>query len=156
MFSPFSCVWLCVTPWLVAHQASLSMGFSRLEYWSGLPFPPPQDLKWGKISNVLKGKYFTKCNLGASLVVQWLRIRLVMQGTPIWSLVMVDTRRRQWHPTPVLLPGKSHGRRTLVGYSPRGCKELDMTEQLNFCLTKWNCIIIPPGIFTTGYKMFDD
>ena len=90
MFSPFSCVWLCVTPWLVAHQASLSMGFSRLEYWSGLPFPPPQDLKWGKISNVLKGKYFTKCNLGASLVVQWLRIRLVMQGTPIWSLGWED------------------------------------------------------------------
>ena len=30
-----------VTPWTVAHQASLSMGFSRQEYWSGLPFPPP-------------------------------------------------------------------------------------------------------------------
>ena len=29
--------------------------------------------------------------------------------------------RRQWHPTPVLLPGKSHGRRSLVGYSPWGC-----------------------------------
>ena len=32
------------TPWIVAHQASLSMGFSRREYWSGLPFPPPGDL----------------------------------------------------------------------------------------------------------------
>ena len=30
-------------PWTVAHQASLSMGFSRQEYWSGLPFPPPGD-----------------------------------------------------------------------------------------------------------------
>ena len=30
-------------------------------------------------------------------------------------------RRRQWHPTPVLLPGKSHGRWSLVGYSPWGC-----------------------------------
>ena len=30
-----------VTPWTVAHQASLSMGFSRQEYWSGLPFPSP-------------------------------------------------------------------------------------------------------------------
>ena len=29
------------TPWTVAHQAPLSMGFSRQEYWSGLPFPPP-------------------------------------------------------------------------------------------------------------------
>jgi len=33
-----------VTPWTVACQASLSMGFSRQEYWSGLPCPPPGDL----------------------------------------------------------------------------------------------------------------
>ena len=37
-------VWLFVTPWTVAHQAPLSMGFSRQEHWSGLPFPPPGDL----------------------------------------------------------------------------------------------------------------
>ena len=37
-------IWLFVTPWTVAHQAPLSMGFSRQEYWSGLPFPPPADL----------------------------------------------------------------------------------------------------------------
>ena len=42
------------------------------------------------------------------------------------------SRRRQWHPTPVLLPGKSHGRRSLVGCSPWGLEELDMTEQLHF------------------------
>ena len=40
--------------------------------------------------------------------------------------------RRQWHPTPVLLPGKSHGRRSLVGCSPWGPEELDMTERLPF------------------------
>ena len=40
--------------------------------------------------------------------------------------------RRQWHPTPVLLPGKSHGRRSLVDYSPWGCKESDTTERLHF------------------------
>ena len=39
---------------------------------------------------------------------------------------------RQWHPTPVLLPGKSHVRRSLVGCSPWGCEELDMTERLPF------------------------
>ena len=39
-----SCVWLFVTPWTVAHQAPLSMGFSRQEYWSGLSCPPPGDL----------------------------------------------------------------------------------------------------------------
>ena len=36
--------------------------------------------------------------------------------------------RRQWHPAPVLLPGKSHGWRSLVGYSPSGCYESDTTE----------------------------
>ena len=34
----------CVTPWTVAHQASLSMGFSRQEYWSRMSFPSPEDL----------------------------------------------------------------------------------------------------------------
>ena len=37
------CVRLFVTPWTVAHQAPLSMGFSRQEYWSGVPFPSPGD-----------------------------------------------------------------------------------------------------------------
>ena len=41
---------------------------------------------------------------------------------------LVKARRRQWHPTPVLLPGKSHGRRSLVGYSSWGRQELDRTE----------------------------
>ena len=39
---------------------------------------------------------------------------------------------RQWHPTPVLLPGKSHGRRSLVGCSPWGHYESDTTERLHF------------------------
>ena len=39
-----SCVWLFATPWTVAHQAPLSMVFSRQEYWSGLPFPIPGNL----------------------------------------------------------------------------------------------------------------
>ena len=41
-------------------------------------------------------------------------------------------RRRQWHPTAVLLPGNSHGWRSLIGCSPWGCEESDMTEQLHF------------------------
>ena len=41
MLSHFSCVQLCVTLWVVAHQASLSMGFVRQEDWSGLLCPPP-------------------------------------------------------------------------------------------------------------------
>ena len=39
-----SCVHLCATPWTVARQAPLSIGFHRQEYWSGLPFPPTGDL----------------------------------------------------------------------------------------------------------------
>ena len=38
---------------------------------------------------------------------------------------------KKWQPTPVFLPGKSHGQRSLAGYSPWGCKELDTTEQLS-------------------------
>ena len=45
------------------------------------------------------------------------------------------SRRRQWHPTPVLLPGKSHGPRSLVGCSPWGREESDTTEQLHFHLS---------------------
>ena len=39
--------------------------------------------------------------------------------------------RRKWQSTPVFSPGKSHGQRSLAGYSPRGCKESDTTERLN-------------------------
>ena len=41
-------------------------------------------------------------------------------------------QKRQWHPTPVLLPGKSHGWRSLVGCGPWGCEESDTTERLHF------------------------
>ena len=39
-----SCVRLFATPWTVAYEAPPSLGFSRQEYWSGLPFPSPRDL----------------------------------------------------------------------------------------------------------------
>ena len=41
LLSHFSHVQLCVTPWTAAHQATPSLGFSRQEHWSGLPFPSP-------------------------------------------------------------------------------------------------------------------
>ena len=43
--------------------------------------------------------------------------------------------RREWQPTPVFLPGESHGQRSLVGYSPRGHKESGTTERLTFSLS---------------------
>ena len=45
--------------------------------------------------------------------------------------VQEDPWRRKWQPTPVFLPGEFHGRRSLVNYSPRGCKELGITQRLN-------------------------
>ena len=48
-------------------------------------------------------------------------------GFSFW--VRKNPWRRKWQPTPVFLPGKTHGQRSLVDYSPWGCKELDTTEQ---------------------------
>ena len=50
----------------------------------------------------------------------------------IKTISIGQCRRRQWHPTPVLLPGKSHGWRSLVGCSPWGRYESDTTERLHF------------------------
>ena len=102
-----------MTPWTEAYQAPPSLGFSRQEYWSGVPVPSPDGLHryvlW--LPQKLSGKE-SACSTG---------------------------QRRQWHPTPVLLPGKSHGWRSLVGCSPWGRKELDTTEQLHFHFS-FSCI----------------
>ena len=54
----FSRVQLFATPWTAAHQAPLSIGFSRQEYWSGLPCPPPEDLPDPGIS-YMASRFFT-------------------------------------------------------------------------------------------------
>ena len=72
-------------------------------------------------------------------------------------------QRRQWQPTPVLLPGKSHGQRSLVGCSPWGCEELDRTERLHFhslekemathsTVLAWRItgMVEPGGLLSTG------
>ena len=51
------------------------------------------------------------------------------------NMTQLSDWRRKWQPTPVFLPGESHGQRSLVGYSPWGCKESDTTEQLHFHLS---------------------
>ena len=58
--------------------------------------------------------------------------RCLLLGKKSYDQPRQHTRRRQWHPTPALLPGKSHGWRSLVGCSPWGWEESDMTEQLHF------------------------
>ena len=56
---------------------------------------------------------------------------------PAFCMMYSAYRRRQWQPTPVLLPGQSHGRRSLVGCNSWGCYESDTTEWLHFHFSLW-------------------
>ena len=68
----------------------------------------------------------------ASLMAQWVKNLPVVQETWVQSLGQEDPlATREWLPTPVFLPGESHGQKSLAGYRPKGCKELDTTEQLS-------------------------
>ena len=58
--------------------------------------------------------------------------RSLRRVLPDLLMCTLPVRRRQWHPTPVLLPGKSHGPRSLVGCSPWGRYQSDTTERLHF------------------------
>ena len=86
MLRHFSCVLLCVTLWTVAHQAPLSMGFSRQESWSGLLFPSPGNLPNPRIEPAslrfpaLAGRFFSTSATWASLVAQ-----LVKNPPAVWE-----------------------------------------------------------------------
>jgi len=95
------------------------MGFSRQEYWSGVPLPSPDVIIDLTISLECRG---LPCGLvGKKICLQFRR-----PGFNPW--VRKIPRRRKWHPTPVFLPGEFHEQKSLEGYSPGGCKESDMTE----------------------------
>ena len=64
----------------------------------------------------------------ASLMAQAVMNLPAMQETQVQPLDREDPRGRKWQPTPVFLPGKSHGQKSLAGYSPWGSKQLDTTE----------------------------
>ena len=68
------------------------------------------------------------------LMIIFFRLESLIESNDLYILFPTDikTWRRQWHPTPVLLPGKPHGRRSLVGCRPWGREESDMTERLHF------------------------
>ena len=59
---------------------------------------------------------------------QWKRIHLPTQEMRVQSLGQEDPLEKEMATTSVFLPAESHGQRSLVGYSPWGCKESDMTE----------------------------
>ena len=73
-----------VTSWTVPHQAPLSMGFSRQEYWSGLAFPSPGNLPNPGVKPVspsLAGRFFTTEPLGKPIIVHLQPIRkLALEG----------------------------------------------------------------------------
>ena len=100
-------------PWAVTQQAPLSVGFSRQEYWSRMPCPPPGDLPDTGIKPTspaspwygLSGKEST-CQC---------RRRRRHRFDPWFGRILW---RREWLPAPVFLPGESHRQRSLMGYSP--------------------------------------
>ena len=69
-------------------------------------------------------------------LTRWTFVGKVM--SLLFNMLSRLVRRRQWQPTPVLLPRKSHGLRSLVGYSPWGRKESDTTEGLHFHVSLFN------------------
>ena len=65
--------------------------------------------------------------------VRWVPCRCPQSSSQaVLRLCEKCSNQCMWHPTPVLLPEKSHGQRSLVGCSPWGCKESDVTERLHF------------------------
>ena len=157
MLSCFSHVQLFATLWTAAHQAPLSMGFSRQEYWSWLPCPPSGDLPDPGIkplslkSLALSGGFFTTSATWKESPYRnnWMQIifPVIQLGFPddasskeptcqyrrhkslLDSWIRKILWRRAWQPTPVFLPGESHRQRSLEGYKPQGHKESDSTEE---------------------------
>ena len=84
----FSRVRLCATPQMAAHQASLSLGFSRQEHWSGLPFPPPmhesEKWKWSR-SVVSDSSNPMDCSPSGSSIHGILQARVLEWGAIAFS-----------------------------------------------------------------------
>ena len=107
VLSHLSCVQLFATPWTVISQAPLSMGFSRQEYWSGMPYPPPGDLSNLRIkpaslmSPALAARFFTTAASAAAAAksLQWcLTLCDPIDGSPPGSPVpgILQARILEW------------------------------------------------------------
>ena len=125
-----SCLTLCNPIDYTVHEILQARILEWVAFPFSMGFSQPRD--WTQVSHIA-GRFFTSW---ATREAQEYR-----SGWPIPSPAdlpypgtergLPHCRRRQWHPTPVLLPGKSHGQRSLVGCSPWGREESDMTERLN-------------------------
>ena len=129
------------------------MRCSRQEYWSGLPVPSPGDLlnpgtetvpamfpalafkmeilhHWAtwEAQTGLNSKFIT---IYPTKNILGLCFSLYVAHTHFLSVIFLSCRRH-WHPIPVLLPGKSDGERSLVGYSPWGCKSRTWLSNFTF------------------------
>ena len=71
-------------------------------------------------------------DMGTRLCLTWRTSKDLLDSTGDSAQSSVITSWFKWQPTPVFLPGESHGQRSLVGYSPWGRKESDTTERLHF------------------------
>ena len=116
VLSQLNHIQLLATPWAIAHQAPLSIWFSRQEYWSGFPCSSRRS-SWPRDrshASYIAGRFFN----------------VEPQGKPCKAGYCLQCRRhkfnpwvgkipcsRKWQPIPVFLPVKSHEQRSLVGYS---------------------------------------
>ena len=75
MLSCFSSVWLCANPWIAAHKAPPSTGFSKQEYWSGLPFLSPKYFSKILVKNILKTVIYLS---GCTMSYLWFSVSLVL------------------------------------------------------------------------------
>ena len=91
---------------------------------------------------------------GPSLVTQVVENLPAMWETQVGRCVGKIPWRKKWQPSPVFLPGESHGQRSLAGYSPWSRRQLDTPEQLTPPVTKSRQLdpsIIFMGIYITNY-----
>ena len=123
---------ISATQWTVAHHALVSTGFSRQEYWSGLPFPPPGDLpdpgiqRVFPVSPTLVADSLPRSHLGfpGGSAGKESHLECGIPGFNPW--IGKIPWRRERLPTPVFWPGEFHRL-----CSSWGCKESDMTERLS-------------------------
>ena len=116
-----------------------------------LKLPGPLRLK-AKDLNTVAHREINTSFCWTSLVAQIVKHLPTMQETWVQSLCWEDLLEKKWQLTWIFLPGKSHVRRNLIGYSPWGHKESDTTEWLHFhffCSGQW-ANSVPTGVGCSG------